>query len=233
MALAGRELILAVTGQHRRLQGGLPPARASARGGGRHRRDDRPRARVRGAAHLPDALRPARPDGPVRPAGARGRGARGARRARRPAPRRPGHGAAPWPARRSGSPTTSWARSSSRCAGPVLFAPAMDGGMWEHPAVQAPRRDAPRPRGHRAGARRGRARVRPPRPGTVSRGRGHRRGGRRVSCRPRRDLAGDHVLVTAGPTREPLDPVRYLTNRSSGRMGYADRRRRPRAGAPR
>jgi phosphopantothenoylcysteine decarboxylase/phosphopantothenate--cysteine ligase len=36
-----------------------------------------------------------------------------------------------------------------------------------------------------------------------------------------RDLAGDRVLVTAGPTREPLDPVRYLTNRSSGRMGYA------------
>ena len=29
------------------------------------------------------------------------------------------------------------------------------------------------------------------------------------------------VLITAGPTREPLDPVRYLTNRSSGKMGYA------------
>ena len=36
-----------------------------------------------------------------------------------------------------------------------------------------------------------------------------------------KDLAGRRVLVTAGPTREPLDPVRYLTNRSSGRMGYA------------
>ncbi|AEG60561.1 phosphopantothenoylcysteine decarboxylase/phosphopantothenate/cysteine ligase [Desulforamulus ruminis DSM 2154] len=35
------------------------------------------------------------------------------------------------------------------------------------------------------------------------------------------DLAGLMVLVTAGPTREPLDPVRYLTNRSSGKMGYA------------
>ncbi|GAB6157370.1 bifunctional phosphopantothenoylcysteine decarboxylase/phosphopantothenate--cysteine ligase CoaBC [Desulfotomaculum varum] len=35
------------------------------------------------------------------------------------------------------------------------------------------------------------------------------------------DLAGLDVLVTAGPTREPLDPVRYLTNRSSGKMGYA------------
>ena len=36
-----------------------------------------------------------------------------------------------------------------------------------------------------------------------------------------RDLEGKHVLVTAGPTREPLDPVRYLSNRSSGKMGYA------------
>jgi phosphopantothenoylcysteine decarboxylase/phosphopantothenate--cysteine ligase len=36
-----------------------------------------------------------------------------------------------------------------------------------------------------------------------------------------RDLAGEKVLVTAGPTQENLDPVRYLTNRSSGKMGYA------------
>src|SRR5207245_3724919 len=35
------------------------------------------------------------------------------------------------------------------------------------------------------------------------------------------DLAGETVLITAGPTREKLDPVRYITNRSSGRMGYA------------
>jgi len=35
------------------------------------------------------------------------------------------------------------------------------------------------------------------------------------------DLAGKKVLVTAGPTREPIDPVRYITNRSSGKMGYA------------
>src|SRR6185369_1017455 len=36
-----------------------------------------------------------------------------------------------------------------------------------------------------------------------------------------RDLAGETLLITAGPTREPLDPVRYLSNRSSGKMGYA------------
>src|SRR6185369_15123907 len=37
----------------------------------------------------------------------------------------------------------------------------------------------------------------------------------------RRDLAGETVLITAGPTQEPLDPVRYISNRSSGKMGYA------------
>ena len=36
-----------------------------------------------------------------------------------------------------------------------------------------------------------------------------------------KDLAGKRVLVTAGPTQEPIDPVRYITNRSSGKMGYA------------
>jgi len=36
-----------------------------------------------------------------------------------------------------------------------------------------------------------------------------------------RDLSGEAILITAGPTREKIDPVRYLTNRSSGRMGYA------------
>jgi phosphopantothenoylcysteine decarboxylase/phosphopantothenate--cysteine ligase len=38
---------------------------------------------------------------------------------------------------------------------------------------------------------------------------------------PAHDLIGEHLLVTAGPTREPIDPVRYLSNRSSGKMGYA------------
>ena len=38
---------------------------------------------------------------------------------------------------------------------------------------------------------------------------------------PKRDLEGKHILVSAGPTRERRDPVRYLTNRSSGKMGYA------------
>src|SRR6185503_6308140 len=36
-----------------------------------------------------------------------------------------------------------------------------------------------------------------------------------------RELAGETLLITAGPTREPIDPVRYIGNRSSGKMGYA------------
>ena len=38
---------------------------------------------------------------------------------------------------------------------------------------------------------------------------------------PVSDLEGETILITAGPTQEPLDPVRYLSNRSSGKMGYA------------
>ena len=47
----------------------------------------------------------------------------------------------------------------------------------------------------------------------------------------RHDLAGETVLVTAGPTCEDVDPVRFLTNRSSGRMGYAMADRGARRGA--
>jgi phosphopantothenoylcysteine decarboxylase/phosphopantothenate--cysteine ligase len=104
--------------------------------------------------------------------------------------------------------------------GPVLFAPAMDGGMWEHPAVRA----------HVATLRARGATVLEPDRGDLASG---LRGPGRfpevadiveaaVSLLwPRRDFAGEQVVVTAGPTREPLDPVRYLSNRSSGRMGYA------------
>jgi phosphopantothenoylcysteine decarboxylase/phosphopantothenate--cysteine ligase len=45
------------------------------------------------------------------------------------------------------------------------------------------------------------------------------------------DLAGQNILITAGPTREPLDPARYLSNRSSGKMGYALARTAKRRGA--
>jgi len=105
-----------------------------------------------------------------------------------------------------------------RC--PVVMAPAMDGGMWDHPAVVA-NVAALRARG---------VTVLEPEAGALASGLSAR--GRlpevevlveavRTVLTARRDLAGQRVVVTAGPTREPIDPVRYISNRSSGRMGYA------------
>ena len=105
------------------------------------------------------------------------------------------------------------------------MAPAMHSEMWTHPATAANVRAAARPRGHRAGpggrtADRCRLRRRP-----ATRARTHRGDGRLLLLHQSdalpRDLAGRRVLVTAGGTREPLDPVRYLGNRSSGKQGYA------------
>lgn len=103
---------------------------------------------------------------------------------------------------------------------PLLFAPAMDGEMWRNPTVQ----------GHVATLRARGATVMEPGHGELASGLVGQ--GRfpevadivEAATRlvwTKRDLVDDHVLVTAGPTREPVDPVRYLSNRSSGRMGYA------------
>ncbi len=103
--------------------------------------------------------------------------------------------------------------------GPVVIAPAMDGGMWEHPAVVA----------NVATLRARGVAVLEPDAGALASGLSGK--GRfpepdaiveaiRRALTPVRDLAGERLLVTAGPTREPVDPVRYLSNRSSGRMGY-------------
>jgi len=103
---------------------------------------------------------------------------------------------------------------------PVLMAPAMDGGMWEHPAVRANVATL-RARGVTvlepeagplASGLHGQGRL--PEPATILEAL------ERVLS-PRRDLVGERVLVTAGPTREALDPVRYISNRSSGKMGHA------------
>jgi phosphopantothenoylcysteine decarboxylase/phosphopantothenate--cysteine ligase len=103
---------------------------------------------------------------------------------------------------------------------PVLAAPAMDAGMWTHPATQANVATL-RERGvHFAGPARGRMAS-----GLEGEGRmmepdeilGHVRWvlGRNGP------LAGRRAAVTAGPTREPLDPVRFLSNPSSGRQGFS------------
>jgi len=107
---------------------------------------------------------------------------------------------------------------ATRC--PVLMAPAMDGGMWDHAAVQA-NVETLRERG---------VTVLEPEAGALAPGLSGR--GRlpevptlveavERALTPQRDLTGERVLVTSGPTREPIDPVRYLSNRSSGKMGHA------------
>jgi len=103
---------------------------------------------------------------------------------------------------------------------PVLLFPAMNGNMWDHPATQDSARRAAA-LGYRV--------VEPEEGelacGTVDRGRlpdpGTILEWTRWSLHPKKDLAGRRVLVTAGPTWEYLDPVRFLSNPSSGRMGYA------------
>ena len=103
---------------------------------------------------------------------------------------------------------------------PVIVAPAMNVNMWEHPATQA-NLEILRRRG-----------VRVVEPGSGYLACGMVGAGRLAepeeivaatleSLGVSQDLAGETVLVTAGPTFEPIDPVRYLGNRSSGKMGYA------------
>src|SRR5258705_7576520 len=103
---------------------------------------------------------------------------------------------------------------------PVVVAPAMNVNMWNHPATQA-NLEILRKRG-----------VRIVEPGDGYLACGMTGPGRLAenelivaaameALGASQELAGETVLITAGPTREKVDPVRYLTNRSSGRMGYA------------
>ena len=105
---------------------------------------------------------------------------------------------------------------------PVLIAPAMNTNMFEHPAVQREPRDAGRAR--RALRRSGR-RATWRAAGSARAGSPSRRTSspRPSSCcgRDGSTLRGRRVLVTAGPTYEDIDPVRFVGNRSSGRMGFA------------
>ena len=104
--------------------------------------------------------------------------------------------------------------------GPVVLAPAMNTNMWQHAATQANLATL-RARGHS---------VIEPDDGFLACGMvgpGRLAEPERIAeavateLGRRRDLEGETVVVTAGPTEEPLDPVRFLSNRSSGKMGYA------------
>src|SRR5207253_3988780 len=103
---------------------------------------------------------------------------------------------------------------------PVVVAPAMNVNMWEHAATQQ-NLEILRNRG-----------VTIVEPGSGYLACGMTGPGRLAeneavvaatlqALGAAQDLAGETVLITAGPTREKIDPVRYLTNRFSGRMGYA------------
>jgi phosphopantothenoylcysteine decarboxylase/phosphopantothenate--cysteine ligase len=107
---------------------------------------------------------------------------------------------------------------------PVVLAPAMNRVMWSHPAVQANRktllsrgvRILGPGRGAQACGEFGEGRMLQPEEiadlvlGGLSPGK-----------RERSPLSGKTVMITAGPTREAIDPVRFISNRSSGKMGYA------------
>ena len=107
---------------------------------------------------------------------------------------------------------------AAECA--LLIAPAMDGGMWTNPAVRENVRTL-RGRG---------VMVLEPESGPLASGRiGKGRFPEEAAIvaaisgilSARKDFLGSRVLITAGPTQEPLDPIRFLSNRSSGRMGWA------------
>jgi len=103
---------------------------------------------------------------------------------------------------------------------PLIMAPAMDGGMWAHPTV----------REHVETLRaRGTLVVNPTEgalaSGQIGQGRLADEGmileAIQTALAPRHDWRGHRILVSAGPTQEPIDPVRFISNRSSGKMGYA------------
>lgn len=103
---------------------------------------------------------------------------------------------------------------------PMVICPAMDGEMWSHPTVQ----------GHVKTLQSRGAIIVEPENGALASGQWGQ--GRLAAeetilatvqqiLQPRRDWLGERVLISAGPTREPIDPVRFLSNGSSGKMGFA------------
>ncbi|HUO28070.1 MAG TPA: bifunctional phosphopantothenoylcysteine decarboxylase/phosphopantothenate--cysteine ligase CoaBC, partial [Bryobacteraceae bacterium] len=104
--------------------------------------------------------------------------------------------------------------------GAVVLAPAMNTNMWQHAATES-NLETLRRRGHR---------IVDPGEGELACGMvgpGRLAEPEQIAAAVdaeigrRHDLDGETVLITAGPTQEPLDPVRYISNRSSGKMGYA------------
>lgn len=109
---------------------------------------------------------------------------------------------------------------------PVLAAPAMNPRMWSHPATRRNTRQLEADGIHFIGpnagemAERGEAGIgRMAEALEIAQAAGDLLGGPRSA--PAGRLSGRHVLITSGPTHEPIDPVRYIANRSSGKQGHA------------
>lgn len=115
------------------------------------------------------------------------------------------------------------------CRAPLLLAPAMNVNMWRHPATQANLRTLVERGAHTVGPDAGELAC-----GWIGEGRMIEAADIAAACAQLlgpRDWAGRRVVVTAGPTYEPIDPVRFLGNRSTGKMGFAIAARAARRGA--
>ncbi|PYS43348.1 MAG: bifunctional phosphopantothenoylcysteine decarboxylase/phosphopantothenate--cysteine ligase CoaBC [Acidobacteria bacterium] len=113
------------------------------------------------------------------------------------------------------------------CTAPVLIAPAMNTTMWQHPATQRNlqklRDDGVRiiepDQGEMACGTIGPGRLSEPE--RIVSAALEILGQSSAPSTAAKDLTGESILITAGATREPIDPVRFISNRSSGRMGFA------------
>lgn len=112
---------------------------------------------------------------------------------------------------------------------PVLVCPAMNAQMYSHPAVQENIETLKKFGYQILTPESGRMACREEGPGRLPEWEQAREVILRILAT--QDLAGEKVLITAGPTREPLDPARFLSNRSSGKMGYCLARTARRRGA--
>src|SRR5215469_6968761 len=103
---------------------------------------------------------------------------------------------------------------------PMVVAPAMNTRMWQHPSVQANVQTLQRRGAHIIDPEEGRMACRTYGPGRLAPVEEIVDYVMGILSRSR-DLEGRTIVVTAGPTVEDIDPVRYISNRSSGKMGYA------------
>src|SRR5215217_1797059 len=109
------------------------------------------------------------------------------------------------------------------CTAPVLIAPAMNTTMWEHPATQRNRRQLRADGVYFVEPDAGEMACGTIGPGRLSEPERIVRAALDIlagSNRPK-DLAGERFLITVGATREEIDPVRFISKRSSGKMGFA------------